>query len=478
MSLGGEAMEEGKRFTKNILIVTISNIIRLVAGMAIGLVIPKFLSIEDYGYYKTYTLYMTYIGLFSLGLIDGIYLKYGGMDYNELDRNKFRCYIKALFYLQLIISVIIFVVSFFFFKGESKIIFISIAVNLTAQQLLTYFASVSQLSSQFNILSIFNIFWSILTLIGVGLIYIIPNANYFIYIIIVVSTNYILLLYYFIKYKEIIFGKSNSIRSEKDEIISLIKLGLPLLIANLVSTLILSCDRIFVERLYDTNIYAFYSFAYSLFSIANTFITAVSMVLYPMLKKMNGDKVKDNYNKAIALMLMVVFGGLALYFPLDAFIRWYLEKYIDSLLIFKIILPGLAVSSCITVVMQNYYKVANKNLSFFIKSLIVLVCAIILNILAIVLLKEPMYISIASVISLFLWYFLSEFFFVKEYKANPIKNISFLFILTLAFYLTSFLLNVWLGFIVYIFVLIILMFAFYHEIILKILNSIIKRNDN
>ena len=90
MSLGGEAMEEGKRFTKNILIVTISNIIRLVAGMAIGLVIPKFLSIEDYGYYKTYTLYMTYIGLFSLGLIDGIYLKYGGMDYNELDRNKFR----------------------------------------------------------------------------------------------------------------------------------------------------------------------------------------------------------------------------------------------------------------------------------------------------------------------------------------------------------------------------------------------------
>ena len=345
MSLGGEAMEDGKRFTKNILIVTISNIIRLVAGMAIGLVIPKFLSIEDYGYYKTYTLYMTYIGLFSLGLIDGIYLKYGGMDYNELDRNKFRCYIKALFYLQLIISVIIFVVSFFFFKGESKIIFISIAVNLTAQQLLTYFASVSQLSSQFNILSIFNIFWSILTLIGVGLIYIIPNANYFIYIIIVVSTNYILLLYYFIKYKEIIFGKSNSIRSEKDEIISLSKLGLPLLIANLVSTLILSCDRIFVERLYDTNIYAFYSFAYSLFSIANTFITAVSMVLYPMLKKMNGDKVKDNYNKAIALMLMVVFGGLALYFPLDAFIRWYLEKYIDSLLIFKIILPGLAVSS-------------------------------------------------------------------------------------------------------------------------------------
>lgn len=463
--------------TKNILIVTISNIVRLVAGMAIGLVIPKFLSVSDYGCYKTYTLYMTYIGLFSLGLIDGIYLKYGGKDYQELDRGKFRCYIRALFYLQLIMAIILFVISFFFMKGESKTIFVSIAVNLIAQQLLTYFAQVSQLASQFTLLSVFNIFWSVITLIGVGLIYVIPEANYLTYIIIVIASNYLLLIFYFVTYHDILFGKATKLKDEKKEIINLMKLGLPLLVANLVSTLVLSCDRIFIERIYDIEQFSYYSFAYSLFSIANTFITAVSMVLYPMLKKMGEDNVKNAYNKAIALILIIVFAGLAAYFPLCAFIHWYLPKYNDSLPVFRVILPGLAVSSCISVVMQNYYKVANKNLSFFIKSLVILGIAVGTNLIAIYVFKEIIYISIASVITLFIWYFVTEFFFIREYKANTVKNTIFLVYATSAFYLVSMIENNLIAFFVYVLVVGACICALYHKLLLTILRGFLKKNN-
>ena len=457
--------------TKNILIVTFSNIIRLVAGMAIGLVIPKFLSVEDYGYYKTYTLYMTYIGLFSIGLIDGIYLKYGGKNYAELDKKKFRCYTRVFFYIEAILSILLFLISFFFLKNEQRIIFISIAANLVAQQFLTYFAQVSQLASHFNKLSIFNIIWSVVTIIGVGLIYFIPNANYSIYIGIVVATNYLLLLYYFIIYHDIVFGKANKIRDEKKEILYLIKLGLPLLIANLISTLILSCDRIFIEQMYDTTTFAVYSFAYSLFSIANTFITAISMVLFPILKRMEEDAIKTMYNKAVAIILIIVFCGLAMYFPLNAFIRWYLPKYIDSLLIFRIILPGLAVSSCISVVMQNYYKVSNKNLNFFIKSLVILGVAIGTNLLAIFLLKEPMYISMASVLTLFIWYFVSEFLFIREYKIRTEKNTLFLVFSTAAFYLITILDSNLIGFFVYVVVVGGVILLLYRKLLFAILKE-------
>ncbi len=470
-------MVEGKKFTKNILIVTISNVIRLVAGMAIGLVIPKFLSKADYGYYKTYTLYVTYISLFTLGLIDGIYLKYGGQSYDELDKAKFRCYTRALFYLEAVMSVIIFLLSFFLFKGQPKIIFVSIAANLVAQQLLTYFAQVSQLSSKFSILSIFNLLWSIATIIGVGILCLIPNANYISYIIIVVSTNYLLLIFYMITYRSIIFGKSEKIWSNKDTIIGLMKLGMPLLIANLVSTLILSCDRIFGERIFDKEVFASYSFAYSLFSIANTFITAISMVLYPILKNMKEGSLKSNYNRAMALMLMIVFTGLAMYFPLYAFIEWYLDIYVDALIIFRIILPGLAMSSCISVVMQNYYKVANKNLSFFIKSVIVLGISVGANFGIMFLCKDPRYLSGASVITLAIWYFLTEFFFIKEYKINTLKNTSFLLLATAAFYLISWIPNLWIGFAVYVLCMGGMMFLYYHSLIIKLFRQIFGKKE-
>ncbi len=463
--------------TKNILIVTISNVIRLVAGMVVGFVIPKFLSKADFGCYKTYTLYMTYIGLFSLGLIDGIYLKYGGKDYQELDKGKFRFYIRVLFYIQLIMSIVGFVVAFFFLKGELRIIFISIALNLIAQQLLTYFAQVSQLTSQFNILSIFNIIWSAITILGVGLIYLIPNANYSTYIIIVVGTNYVLLLYYFIKYHDIVFGKAVKWKDEKNEIWDLMKLGLPLLIANLVSTLILSCDRIFIERMYDIEQFSTYSFAYSLFSIANTFITAVSMVLYPVLKKMEDNNVKRAYHKANSLLLIIVFAGISMYFPLNSFIRWYLDKYTDSLIIFRIILPGLAVSSCISVVMQNYYKVTNRNLSFFIISILVLVIAVITNLVAIFVFEKPMYLSIASVITLFIWYFISEIYFLKGIPIGTVKNGVFLLLSTAVFYSVSILNINWLGFLIYVVGEGVLIILFYYKLLFALLGNIIHKKD-
>ena len=65
---------------KNIFQVMMSNCSTILSGVFIGLLIPKIISVEGYGFYKTFTLYMTYVGIFHLGIADGIVLKYGGFD--------------------------------------------------------------------------------------------------------------------------------------------------------------------------------------------------------------------------------------------------------------------------------------------------------------------------------------------------------------------------------------------------------------
>ena len=55
--------------------VSASNVVKLLAGALVAFVLPKLIGVSDYGYFKTFTLYATYVGLFHLGICDGIYLK-------------------------------------------------------------------------------------------------------------------------------------------------------------------------------------------------------------------------------------------------------------------------------------------------------------------------------------------------------------------------------------------------------------------
>ena len=73
-----------------------SNLTTLISVLVLGWILPKFMSVESYSYYKTYTLYAGYLGVFHFGFINGVYLKYGQFDYNDLPQNEFKCYTKLL----------------------------------------------------------------------------------------------------------------------------------------------------------------------------------------------------------------------------------------------------------------------------------------------------------------------------------------------------------------------------------------------
>ena len=92
---------------KNIINVISSNIVTIASGIAVSFLLPKIISLSDYGFYKTFTLYFGYLGVLSLGVIDGIVLRYGEKDYTELDREKFRSYFIWYFIFHAIVTALI-----------------------------------------------------------------------------------------------------------------------------------------------------------------------------------------------------------------------------------------------------------------------------------------------------------------------------------------------------------------------------------
>lgn len=62
------------------LVVLVANIFNLSLSLIRSFLLPKYLSIPAYADIKTYQLYLSYSSLLTFGYIDGMYLRYGGVD--------------------------------------------------------------------------------------------------------------------------------------------------------------------------------------------------------------------------------------------------------------------------------------------------------------------------------------------------------------------------------------------------------------
>lgn len=475
---------QDKKVVKNIILVAMSNVFTLLAGVLTGFILPKILGLTDYGYYKTFTLYLGYVGLFHFGFCDGIFLYFAGRSYDSLQKDKMRVFTRFLIVMEGILTLIVCLVSSFYLSLDYGFIFFCVSITMFFNNVSVYYQMISQVTYRFKELSIINCLRSILNVLSVGLLAIFYylakiNVNYRIYVYLYLTVQLIITVWYIIRYRDITFGKGVKVRSLKKDIISFFLIGFPLLLANLVNNLILNIDRQFVSILFDTDTYGIYAFAYNMLSLISVAIASVSTVLYPSLKTKGVSELAQSYGSLNAIMLILLSASIMVYFPLFYFVNYFLPQYSEALIIFRIILPGFIFSSSISIVMANYYKSFNQVKKFFIISLVALVLSIIANFIAYLLCKETYAISIASIIVMIIWYLIAEYFLIKQYKVKWFNNFIYACLLLLLFYLCSGLNIVWLGFIIYLVAFLILTLILQKKAFFGIIKkaiSFIKRN--
>lgn len=438
----------------NVVKVAISNLLRLISGILIGFLLPKVIDVTGYGYYKTFTLYASYVGLMGVGIVDGIYLFYGGKQYDDLEKTKFRLYSQVVIGIQILAGLTLLLVSLLFFRGEYRFIFSALSIYLIVGNVMGYYQIISQIVGRFTELANRNLVYSFLSVVAIIVLWVMSlilqeNVSYRVFTSLYIAIFAFLAVWYIFSYRDITFGKKASIQSEKKTIFCFMKNGIPLMIANLCSMFVLTIDRQFVNVLFSTQEYAIYAFAYNMLAMINTLTGAVSVVLYPTLKKLDTDSLKANYAKLISVILSIVFLCLASYYPLCWIVDVFLPQYHNSLLILRIIFPGLAISSAITIVMHNYYKAMGATVTYFLISVGILILSAVFNLGAYLIWETTTVISIASVVTCFVWYFVAEHFIAKEYKIKRIKNFFYMIAMMAAFYLVTTIDQYAVGFIVY-----------------------------
>jgi O-antigen/teichoic acid export membrane protein len=266
------------------------------------------------------------------------------------------------------------------------------------------------------------------------ILYFLNLSNYRIYTGLIVLMNFLLLIWYLYTYRDIVFGPHDKLLDEKTNIISFFKYGIILLLANLSTTLVLTVNKQVVEIFFSVEEFGMYSFAYSMLAIITVIVSAVSVVLYPTFKKITFKKLILQYSHLNGTIILIVMIGLIGYFPLQWLIPRFLPEYKDSLVIFRIALPGLLFSSSISAIKHNYFKVTNKNNHYFYISFCVILFNIAINLFAYYYYNSLVSITISSIFGLMIWYITTEIYMVKKYGIKWKSNAILLLFAVVFFY--------------------------------------------
>ncbi|WMB30118.1 oligosaccharide flippase family protein [Streptococcus didelphis] len=164
-----------------------------------------------------------------------------------------------------------------------------VSFNIIFLNITGYYQQISQITLRFSEYSIVRFFQSILNILLVCFLILNIKYEYIpkyeIYILGVSLINCINMGWYLVRYKDISFGTNGNIFIVAKDFLLFIKIGFPLLFANITSTLILTLDRQFVNIFFDNTTYAKYSFAFSMVSLVTVATSAIATVIYPTLKE-------------------------------------------------------------------------------------------------------------------------------------------------------------------------------------------------
>lgn len=411
----------------------------LVSNVLLGFLLPVVLGVEDYGYYKIYMLYVGYCGLVNFGFPDGIILRYGGCEYAQLGRPLFRTYTVLFVALESVMMLLVLGVSLFLREPYNLIIGF-VGLNLILCNVTLYYQYLSQATSRFREFSLQKTVQALAIILALVILLllkqksVLTRVSFVAMILIMQGISIGVLLWHIYIYRDVTFGERARLRDVKHEVKQVFQKGSVLTISYEVAQLILLMDRQFVSILYDIEVYAKYAFAYNILSCVTALITAISTVLFPMLKKIKKEDALEKFESTLILVMCLVGASMIGVYPVEWLVKWILPTYAEAIDYVRIIFPALIFTSGITIVGGTYYKVLDRIKNYLYISLASVAIAFLCNCIAVWGWNTPEAVSVASVVTTVIWFALVIGYLGKTYQVKWKSCLIYGVLLAVGFY--------------------------------------------
>lgn len=349
-----------KKSIQNFKYVMSAQVIVLLLGFIKAIVIPLFLSVENFGYWQIYLFYASYVGMFSLGFNDGIYLRYGSYQYDQLPHKKLRTAIRIHIITLMFFTIGMILYSFKLSDVNQLFVFFLISGNILVMGLNGIFVYVLQITNKMKEYSFFSILPKVILMFGAIFLTIFRLDNFKYIILLDFISKIISVIGMIIVCKELWLGGNSSIPEALTEYKSNIFVGIQLMIAQLMGMFVTGIGRFIVEILGDIKDFAYYSFGVTLTNLVLVLITSVSLILYPTLKRLDKNNYPKYYNKInLILQRFNLIVPLA-YFVSVFFIIYFIPKYAPVLKYLNLLFGVIILQAKMQLLNNTFYKALRK----------------------------------------------------------------------------------------------------------------------
>ena len=350
-----------KKFAVNLSYAFAAQIIVLIVSLIANFTLPKFLNEEQFSYWQLFIFYSQYMAFLHLGLNDGIYLRYGGQRYEELDKGIIKAQLLLGIGYQMLLTLLLSMGAVCYLNDRDRIYVIILnCINFLLYTIQNYICFVFQAVNETAWYSRANIINRIVFFSFMILAFIWNEERYAIYILILVLAQLTSTIYSVIKGREIFAARVPEWKTAFRELGKSISIGGKLLLANIASMLILGIGRQCIDLQWGVVVFGKVSFALTLTNFFLVFVQQISMVMFPMLRQLEENQKKNIYT----LVQQGLFLGLPIimiaFFPMRIILQIWLPNYTESLRYLGILLPICFFEIKVQLLFNTYLKVLRK----------------------------------------------------------------------------------------------------------------------
>lgn len=286
--------KKAKNFFKNLSYTVTANFATLGISILLNLFVPKLLGVTEYSYWQLYVFYSSYVGFLHFGWIDGIYLKIGGENYDDLDKKSLGSQFWYLMLLELFISgiVILGVITFEPQTEQSSILALT-AIESIVVIGKTYVLYIFQSTNRIKEYAQLSRNDRYIYILFLGVYFFTGGRNFYWLIVIDIFSKLLMTLWGVIQIKDMVTTKVLPLKGLASDILDNINIGSKLMLSNVASMLILGTIRFFVQHKWSIETFGKLSFTLSISNMFLTFINAVGVVMFPLLRRTNQNKLPN-----------------------------------------------------------------------------------------------------------------------------------------------------------------------------------------
>lgn len=433
----------------NISYAFISQLLSLVVSVIIALIVPKLLGVDAFSYWQLFIFYTLYGGFLHLGLTDGVYLRIGGQKFENLNYDSLGSQYKYSICIQVAICLLVCLFFCHRMSPDRSFVLIASSVCVIIGNVFSFWSFLLQSVGLVKHYSISTIFEKGIFIFFLIVFIVINSRNYRLLIVLFIISRLFSLLYGSVKCKELILSRWLPFRLVKKEYFTNIIVGLSLTVSNIASMTILGIGRFFIDAKMGIIAFGKVSFAILMVNFFIVFLTQISIVLFPALKRLNEKEISFYYAKLNSIFTILSPSVLFLYPLIFVLILYWLPQYRESLVYFIVLFPLVCYEGKMQMLNNTFLKVLREERKLLMFNISASIMSTLLCAFSVFLMNNIKLAVMSMMVSIALRSLISELYLQRRCSVDGLKDTIIFNLLIVVFVISNLMGGAIIGFIIY-----------------------------